>query len=88
MFTVARFGCVDGISILKLAGASVMPRDPDRMTPLHEASAATTPTFIAGGADPLARGKRAIWLHHRDNRADLTVARRENDQERGTHGPR
>ena len=74
MFMVARFGCTDCIAILKAAGASVMARDPDQLTPLHEAGQATIPAFIAAGADPLARDAFGNVPLHRVFHPELLVA--------------
>ncbi len=74
MHMVARFSCTDCIAILKSAGASVMARDPDRVTPLHEAGPATIPAFIAAGADPLARDAFGNVPLHRAFHPDLLVA--------------
>jgi ankyrin repeat protein len=74
MHMVARFGCADCVAILESAGASVMARDPDGMTPLHEAGAATIPTFIAAGADPLARDRFGnVPLHRVFHPSTLTA---------------
>jgi ankyrin repeat protein len=74
MFMVARFGCADCIAILTSAGASVMARDPDRMTPLHEAAQGTVAAFIAAGADPLARDAFGNVPLHRVFHRELLVA--------------
>jgi ankyrin repeat protein len=36
MHMAARFDCGECVALLKDAGAPVMPRDPDGITPLHE----------------------------------------------------
>jgi ankyrin repeat protein len=74
MHMVARFGCADCIAILKGAGASVMARDPDGITPLHEAAQDTIPAFIAAGADPLARDAFGNVPLHRRFHPALVVA--------------